>query len=276
MKEIMEQILSAWNNYWGDGCYQYLLLAAILYLAICCRKNKATKYILGYVFLVLFLFFCPVTASIIRMCIGENVYWRVLWILQLVPVVSFAATEFLKERKKIVQPVLVILFAAVIVLSGKGIYESGYYKEINNYQKVPDSVAAIGNLIRTDAGDEKVIAATDNYIGSYLRVYDPSIYMLYGREARGAVIYPYLVMYQEVNAVEKNYDRIGWAGRLLACNYLIVEITAEPQKAEIEAYDYHEIGTVNQYCVFRLGESAESYRNLLLFPTKTDKLNTIN
>ena len=44
MKEIVKQTLVFWQNYWGEGYFQYLLLAAVLYLLIFRRKNKKTGY----------------------------------------------------------------------------------------------------------------------------------------------------------------------------------------------------------------------------------------
>ena len=40
MKETLELVLSTWVSYWGEGFYQYLLLAAVLYLLIWRRKKE--------------------------------------------------------------------------------------------------------------------------------------------------------------------------------------------------------------------------------------------
>ena len=57
MKEMIKKSLGFWNNYWGDSVFPYLLAIALLYLLIFKRKKKTTRYVLGYVFLALFLFF---------------------------------------------------------------------------------------------------------------------------------------------------------------------------------------------------------------------------
>ena len=119
MKEMIKKSLGFWNNYWGDSVFPYLLAIALLYLLIFKRKKKTTRYVLGYVFLALFLFFFPYTAKIIQKCIGENVYWRVLWLVPSTPVIALAMTEFIRGRKAVLQPVLLVLCTAVIVLGGK-------------------------------------------------------------------------------------------------------------------------------------------------------------
>lgn len=188
MKEMIKKSLGFWNNYWGDSVFPYLLAIALLYLLIFKRKKKTTRYVLGYVFLALFLFFFPYTAKIIQKCIGENVYWRVLWLVPSTPVIALAMTEFIRGRKAVLQPVLLVLCTAVIVLGGKEFYTEGYYHKVNNYQQVPDVVAGICELAKQDAGGEKFLLVADEYVSSYIRVYDPSIYLPFGRRGSGGAI----------------------------------------------------------------------------------------
>ena len=122
MKETLELVLSTWVSYWGEGFYQYLLLAAVLYLLIWRRKKESTRSILPYLLTVLVIFAFPLTAGIIYRCIGKSVYWRVLWILPTALVIALAGTEFIKERKsKALKFCLMILFAGVIGISGKSV-----------------------------------------------------------------------------------------------------------------------------------------------------------
>ena len=59
MKEMIKKSLGFWNNYWGSSIFPYLLVIALLYLLIFKHKKKTTRYVLAYVFLMLFLFFFP-------------------------------------------------------------------------------------------------------------------------------------------------------------------------------------------------------------------------
>ena len=63
MKEMIKKSLGFWNNYWGSSIFPYLLVIALLYLLIFKHKKKTTRYVLAYVFLMLFLFFFPYTAK---------------------------------------------------------------------------------------------------------------------------------------------------------------------------------------------------------------------
>ena len=56
----------------------------------------------------------PVNALQERDVYKRQVYWRVLWLLPVVPVIAVAMTEFLKERKGILQFLLVIAAAGAV------------------------------------------------------------------------------------------------------------------------------------------------------------------
>lgn len=264
MKEMIKKSLGFWNNYWGDSVFPYLLAIALLYLLIFKRKKKTTRYVLGYVFLALFLFFFPYTAKIIQKCIGENVYWRILWLVPSTSVIALAMTEFIRGRKAVLQPVLLVLCTAVIALGGKEFYTEGYYHKVNNYQQVPDVVAGICELAKQDAGGEKFLLVADEYVSSYIRVYDPSIYLPFGRRGSGGAIGTRRQLYFEINAPSFNYTSIAKYAKRNRCNYLVVKIPNEQQKKELEACRYQELGVIGEYSVYRLGDSVQEYRSPLL------------
>ena len=85
------------------------------------RNKKSTKYLIPYTVVVLAVFFCPISAKVIQKCIGSTVYWRVLWLLPVIPLIASAMTEFLKERKnKGIQFVLVFIVYSCNCLFWKG------------------------------------------------------------------------------------------------------------------------------------------------------------
>ncbi|MDO5799480.1 MAG: hypothetical protein Q4Q33_10615 [Eubacteriales bacterium] len=264
MKEMINKSLGFWNNYWGDSLFPWLLAVSVLYLLIFRHKKKTVRSLLAYAFLELFLFFFPVTAKIIQKCIGESVYWRVLWTVPFVPVIALAMAEFVRARKRFLQPVLIVVFAVLIAFGGKEFLTEGYFHQVYNYQQVPDEVAGVCELASLDAGGEKFLMVADEYISSYIRVYDPSIYMPFGRRGSGGAVGGRKQLYLELNAPVFNYSNIGDYAKRVKCNYLVVKIPNEQQKAELENYDYHELGVIGTYSLYRLGNSVQEYRSPLL------------
>lgn len=257
MKEIMDWTVSIWNNYWGDGYVQYLLLLSVIYLLLRKRNKHSIRQVLPYVFTILFIFICPITARIIQACIGHDVYWRVLWLLPATPVIALACAEFLHiQKSKAVRYAAVFLFAVTIVFCGKSMIDSGQYVKVHNYQKVPDEVAHICNMIRADAGDTKVRLVTDENISPYVRVYDPSIRMPYGRRGKGAITKTTIKLYKAVHPKKGHvkYKRIAKLAKASKCNYMAIVLNDRFKLSSVEQIGYVQIGSVNNYGIFRLTE----------------------
>lgn len=260
MREMLESILSTWQLYWGEGGYQYLFFAAFVYLFLFRRKKKCAAYTLVYLAVILVIFWFPPIAYVIRKCIGESVYWRTLWLLPTVPVLALAGAELIKERKsKAVQLFLLLACVGMAVFCGTGMYQAGNYIKVHNYQKVPDEAAAICEMIRSRTPDEEVRLATDDYLASYIRVYDPSIQMPYGRAGRGARGQRSRLLYQEMIAPEPSMKKIAGLSRKKNCDYVAVKLSTEPektqkQKTSFQKRGYEEVGTVNAYTLFERKE----------------------
>ena len=115
-----------------------------------------------------------------------------------------------------------------------------------------------------DADGKKFLLVADEYVSSYIRVYDPSVYLPFGRRGSGGAVGARRQLYFEINAPAFNYANIAKYAEWVKCNYLVVKIPNEQQKEELEACHYQEFGVVGEYSVYRLGNSVEEYRSPLL------------
>lgn len=254
MNEVMQNILAAWKSYWGEGFYPYLLLVAFLYLLIFFRKKEQIRQILVYVVIMLAVFFCPVTAWIIQKCIGSSVYWRVLWLLPMVPLIACGGAMAVKQlgKNKIFRLVLIVAAAVVVALSGKSIMQAGHYEKVTNYQKVPEVVAQICAIINNDKdADEVVCLGTEDELAAYVRVYDPSIMMPYGRRGKDKVNHVAKGLYLQLSSETPVIRKVLRYAKLLDCNYLTFRIPNEKKVAYMEKRGFHLIGQVEGFGIFR-------------------------
>ena len=254
----MDNTLSAWKLSWGGGWYVLLLVVAAVYLVAFHRDKKTVRILLGYMGVFLFVFFCPITAGIIQKCVGDEVYWRVLWILPTVPILAYAGTILVRSfRKRAVRWKLpaqifsAVFVAAVFALCGKSVWSQDNYVKVANYQKVPDEVAQVCKIVReqTTAGETACLAA-DDYLAAYIRVYDSSIYMPYSRAGKGSLHYSSKRLYQELSSPEPNIRRVIKIAKRLGCNFLVFALPGQKQQNYLQKKGYELVGTVNQYGVF--------------------------
>ena len=261
MKNIMEWILSNWKLSWGDGLYQYLLLASVVYLLFQRRKEKNTRQTLIYSAALLAVFALPFTAAIIRACIGDEVYWRVLWLLPTVPLIALAGADFLKKRRsRLTQTLLLFLLTGVLAISGKGMFRAENYFKADNPQKVPSEVAYLCNLIRTQADESgltEIRVAADDHIASYVRVYDASMKMPYGRRGKGALGKYSSTLYRHMNAETPSFKKIAKCARHLECHFIIVDLRGEAPFDTFTRYGYKKTGELHNYTVFQLTDLEE-------------------
>lgn len=251
MKEIIEWIFNIWTLYWGDGFYQYLLLASVLYLLVKKRRDFRIGPLLLYTLCALLIFVFPVTAWAIGKCIGQGVYWRTLWLVPTVPIIAIAAADLVRNKKRWARIFLMAVLVCMIVVCGRSMTDAGNYVLAHNYQQVPDEVAQICNIIRQDAGESEVCLATDDHVASYARIYDPSFYMPYGRSGRGVRGKRGRALYEEIIA-GGDFTKIASLAKKLECNYIAVIMPDSEKKIYFEEKGYYEIGTSNYYRIFAL------------------------
>lgn len=255
MKAALEWIGLSWERYWGDGYFQYLLLAAVVYLLIFHRKKQSVRHALSFSGCLLFFFLFPPTAKCLFFCIGEDVYWRVLWLLPAIPVIALAATEFLRGRhSRLAQAALLLVCCGVIALSGKDMLSAGNYSRTSNRMKVPDEIAHVGNMIREEAeanGITEIRVLGDEYLLSYLRVYDPSFIQAYGRGDKDPLSWNCVRLYHLIKAPEpRKYRRIANLARKAGFNFLVISVP-ENEVWKIRWRGYEKVGDVGSYVVFR-------------------------
>lgn len=257
MSEAIAVTLDAWQKYWENGFYEYLLLAAFLYFLVFGRKKERARELLTYVAVALGVFFCPVTAWIIQKCVGGSVYWRVLWILPMTPLIAYAGTCLIRKawEKKGIGCLLLAAVIAVLALGGTGLWMPGYYEKVHNFQKIPDEFAQICEVINGQKEEDEIIyLASDDHISSYIRVYDPSILMPYGRAGRGAVNKNAKLLHEQLVSETPVIKKVVKYAKKLDCTYLVFRLPSEKKQAYMEGKGYHLIGQVNAYGIFKYYE----------------------
>lgn len=252
MKAIMEQVLAGWNAYWGESRYLWLWGAAFLCLLLFYKKEKNAANLVRYQVLMAVMYFFPITAGVIQKCVGAEVYWRVIWLFPVVPVIAYACTLGVKQAPgKTWRAVLTAVCIAAAVFAGRSVWQAGNYEKTVNRQQVPDEVAEACRIITENRISSDSRVAADDHIASYLRVYDPSVKMSYGRRGESAISKSAAALYEEIQAPERDYEKIAERARETDCQFLVFRITSDNAAAEMEKYGFSLIGSAADYGVFQ-------------------------
>lgn len=258
MKATFDIVLSMCEKYIGDSWHMILLAAAILYLLITVRRQKEHLLFVLIAVVFGFVFLCPITAKIImKYCVGKSVYWRMLWVLPAAVIIAYAGATFLGQiRRRKLRPLLLAVMAIVIGLTGSCMYLNGNYAEAANVYKLPYPTAEICDMISADAAEQnvpQVKVTVPNELLCYIRQYDASFLMPYGRNALKLedLTQNQEGLYAQMNNPDVQAEVLNMHLRTEGCNYLVWNRQDEIRQ-ELEEYGFVPIGDIEEYRIYRI------------------------
>lgn len=173
---------------------------------------------------------------------GLYAYWRILWIIPVIPVVASLVPSITERiHKGWIKSVVVAVGTGLIVLGGTFLYNSteGSFVEAANAAKLPESVPAVADRLFELGGHPRVIAEPD--ISTYIRQYTGSIDTLYGRDIFGYIIKPTDLAKNINNALSNgNYQYVSQTMLDEGYDYLIYRGEARNSFERVDTVgDYH-------------------------------------
>lgn len=264
MDNVVHYIIFWWEQYWGSSWYPYLWAAAFLYLLIFERKRKNTGYLIAFQCLLCFLYFWPCDS-----CLNPEMYRR-SGILESDLALSGSACTgaggdlpSVQDQKKGPAGGSCNCLCRNSGCKRHQCMECRNYVKVSNHQKVPEEAAQVGNILLAERSAEDSLIAADNSIAPYLRVYDPSFQLAFGRDGRGCRSRNARHLYTRMSAEEPDYKVIGKRARKEKVQFLVLQLSQEQKEeafAAMEHYGYKWVTAVNDYNIFRfpIAKSGES------------------
>lgn len=262
--DIFVRILNSFQRFSGEGTYLILFLCGVFFIYLQEKKQKVRLAFVSYSVVILLLMVFPVTALVIMdYLIGEEVYWRMFWLLPIPFVLAYAAVRLLQKEKKGRKIVLAFFLCVAVILSGKWVYTNGEIEQSSNLEKIPSEVIEVCNALSQDAmknGIEKKRVVVPSGLLPYIRQYDATIEMPYGRNAIKQEAMTenceniYNIMCQK-KAENKDISILCSLLKDEKCNYLVekLEIAVEVQE-QLEQFGYMQVGAVGEYVIYRCDE----------------------
>ena len=244
---MWEYTIHLFKEYMGTGLIigWFLLSAGYLWFT---EKQKHIRILFIYVPLILLiLFFTPVFANIVYYFVGDEIYYRILWLIPVTVVIAYAAVRIygtLKSRIRILFPVAAGL---LIIYSGSFIYSNPYFNKADNIYHMPQAVVDICDAIEVEG--REVMAVFPVEMLQYVRQYSPVVCMPYGREITverwGNTDELFAVMESEI------IDAQGLAryAKARLCHYIILSQDKEIA-GDLLSYDYILFDCIGGYDIY--------------------------
>ena len=204
-----------------QGAWIFPLLLIVLVFIFWKEKDDMRKLLLGVLpLLFLFIYWCPLTGMLFMKLLGENVYWRILWLIGM----------------------------AVIVLCGTPLLKSEEFQASTNDYKIPQNVVAVCDLLPGN-----VHALVSNRLMPYIRLYDPSITLEFGRNALAynGIENPTgnQILYAEAQKEEIDVPALAPLAKEEGCTFLVFS-NSRTYSDDWEAYGYKEYGHTDEFIIF--------------------------
>lgn len=252
MSAIFKEISEYLQLYTGNSLVVIGLY--LLGLGVLCFYGKRIRVLLVYPSLLLTLIIVnPICYVFIWKKLLDYAYWRMLWMIPIVPVLVTAVIMVISSLNNIVTKGFAIcLFCGLIIFLFNNLYTSDVFVEAGNPYKIPDSAIIISDKLLEYDSEPKVLASPELY--SYLRQYNSKIKLIFGRNADGFI---WWYIGDELVQELVNFMRTKTGDTTTFCSYAkarCAEFIVLPENHEfdgIENNGYEQIEHIEGFIIYR-------------------------
>ena len=270
MVDIFKLTLQKYNEFQGGGAQMVVFWLSVLLLFADSRyrKNHQVVGLLRYILLFIVVFFCPISAGIImKYCIGDLVYWRMLWLLPEVIVIAYIFTQLTINAHGIRKYFTVIGCVAVVLITGTGFYQIVRPAKGTNAANLPDATIDICEFLiqsREQFGDDEIRVIVPDELISSIRQYNATIKMPYGRDVlKGDRTHPI----RDVLAQSPlQCELLAYTAAQYGCNYFVYPISEDGVvEKELEEAGFEYLSQMRGYTVFRMVDESKGW-SMMSYP----------
>lgn len=251
----MEAIALVWQNISGSGMLTALYIGAVVFLFY--KEEETYKRILFVYLPILWLgiLFLPITYQLISTFIDEELYYRFFWMLPMTLVISYALIQAYHGYRGRYRRALATAMAVLIMLCGDFLYDNWRYTRAENVYHVPESVVELCDFMHAEG--REVMAVIPTELMQYIRQYDSTICMPYGREMLMDDLKLYHPLYNIMEQEMIDSDLLVEMASQYGCVYIVLKQDKERTK-EVDGFGYEQVNTICGYEVYYNGEIFES------------------
>ena len=245
---MWNDVINLFREYMGTGLIVIWFLASLLYLFLM-EKRKPMRIMFVYVpVILLLLFFNPLFSRLVYGVVGNEIYYRILWLLPIAVVIAYAAIDVWGRLEGVRKRIFIVAAAGLLMLSGSLIYSNPFFKRAENVYHVPQCVVDICDAIEVKGREVKGVFPAE--LLQYVRQYSPVVCMPYGREILVSTWIHHSELYDVMEAEEIDVDRLVPLARQNGCVYIILP-EEKPLKGNLEQFDFALFDRMHGYTIYK-------------------------
>ncbi|MCM1568169.1 MAG: hypothetical protein NC081_01830 [Roseburia sp.] len=237
--------LEIFHRYMGTGLITIWFLTALVYLLFR-EKRKHVRILFLYVpVIILLLFFHPVFIEIFYRLAGDEIYFRICWLLPVTVVIAYGIVVAYGNLAGSKRKVFAVFSTVLLAVSGTLVYSSPLFTRAENIYHVPQTVVDICDSIVIPGREVRAVFPSEFLL--YVRQYSPVVCMPYGRGSlQGYYDELEVLLNQEVIDVSRMVE----LSREKECHYIILS-QEKTLDEEISDYHYEEFGRIDGYVIYK-------------------------
>ncbi|MCD8068673.1 MAG: hypothetical protein LUE87_07270 [Lachnospiraceae bacterium] len=241
----MSDTVAVWQKISGSGALCAIYLVAVIFLFLH-KKRKSLRILFVYFpLLALILLLCPAVYEAIANVTGTEVYFRFFWMLPMTATIAYAAGKLYEAVQGKYRLFAGAVILAVIILAGDYIYDNGdVFAAAENEYHIPQAVVDICDEIHREG--KEVVAVFPSELLIYVRQYDCTIYMPYGRDV--------MLMSEIEHPLYDLMEKTGTPSARLIC-----ELAAEDGCAYIVISENKEVWGSLEQCGYVYTQTIDGY-----------------
>lgn len=252
MRELFGEFWQAASMYWGNWRIFLLFAAALLLLLGWKKLGEYRKGLLVLLAALLIMAFNPFAKYFWSKVMQGHLYWRMFWILPVVPVMAFVMTGLLQRKAAWKKLLLGILVVAAIAACGENVYTNGNFTKAENRFKLPQEAVMAADYMLTEDGETKAIVPEALFC--YIRQYSSKISLLYGRDILGFTSpvknKQYHKVYEEMESDAPNVRTVMRAAKKYGCQYVVFD-SSKILRGDPENYGYSLSAQIGRFLLYR-------------------------
>lgn len=244
---MWNDVIHLFQEYMGTGLIVIWFVISLLYLLLT-EKRKPVRILFVYVpILLLLLFFNPLVARLVYSVVGNEIYYRILWLMPITVTIAFAVVDFIGRLEGYRRAAFGVLAGIVIMLSGSYIYKNPYFRQAENLYHVPQSVVDICDAIEVKGREVKAVFPEE--LLQYVRQYSPLVCMPYGREILVDRWTQSHDIYDMMQGEVIDAEQMAALGRANECHYIILP-EDKAVSGDFADYEYECFAVMHGYVIY--------------------------
>lgn len=241
-------IVTLFQDYMGTGLLIGWFLLSLVYL-LWKEKRTHIRILLVYTPIVLLLvFFNPLIAGVLQEFLGDEVTYRILWLIPVTVVIAYTAVQLYGALAGKARMVFAGICCVLVIISGSCIYTNPHFTKADNSYHIPQEVVDICDAIEVEG--REVMAAFPREMLQYVRQYSPVVCMPYGREQ---LVDSWGYHFSELGVLldQKEIDaaRLSQLAKEQMCHYIILS-QEKVLLGDLLDYEYVLFDTIDGYDIY--------------------------